>query len=81
LGDQISFTLEEEIIIVEPIEGMVSTMVEMICRTLILGRALESELEKNFVVVVAKLKAELDETSNSLKVTLEAMGCLEEQSH
>lgn len=50
----------------------------MMGKTLVLGQALKSELEKNLVVVVVMLKAELDETFNSLKAMLEAMGSLEE---
>lgn len=52
----------------------------MMNRALVIDRTLKNELEKNSTAVVAKLKAELDESSNSMKVTLEAMGSLEEQS-
>ena len=53
---------------------------KMMNRALVIDRTLKNELEKNSTAVVAKLKAELDESSNSMKVTLEAMGSLEEQS-
>jgi len=40
---------------------------------------LGEELKINLTIVVAKLKAELNELSNSLKTTLEARGSLEEK--
>jgi len=80
-GVQIACTPEEEIIYAAAlVDDLVSTMVEMMSITLVVGRTLGNELERNSAVVLAKLKAELNESSNSLKVTLEAMGSLKEQS-
>jgi len=73
---QVVFTSEEkEIIIVAPTEYMVPTIVEMMSRSLVLGRALGSEVQKNSVATLEKDKVELVESSSSLKTSREGDGC------
>ena len=48
----------------------------MLSRSLVVSRTLDNELERN---LVTKLKADLDESSSSLKTTLEAMRLLDEK--
>jgi len=57
----------------------VAELTEMLSRSLVVSRTLGDELERNFSTIVAKLKAELNESSSSLKVTLEAMWPLDEK--
>jgi len=47
--------------------NLVPGLVEMLIRLLMISWTLGDELERNSTTVVAKLKAELDESSNSLK--------------
>lgn len=62
-----------------PTNDLVLGLVKMLSRLLMVSRTLGSDLERNSTMVMAKLKVELNESSNSLKATLEAMGLLEDK--
>jgi len=53
----------------------------MLSKLLAVSRTLRGELERSSFTVVAKLKAEINESFNCLKATFEAMWSLEEQRH
>jgi len=79
-GIQVAMTLEEEsILVVVPTNDLVAELAELHSRALVGGRTLGEELERNLAIMVAKLKAELNESSSSLKARLEAMGSLDEK--
>jgi len=74
-GIQVGMTLEEESIISAiSTNDLVEGMAKMLSWSLMVTRTLGDELKRNSAFVMAKLKAKLDESSNSLKSTLEAMG-------
>jgi len=79
-GVQVAMTPKEESIIAAiSISDLVVGLAEMLIHSLMVTRMLGGELERNSVVVVAKLKSQLDESSSSLKSTLKAMGALDEK--
>jgi len=81
-GVQIRMTPEEEIILAGiPTENLVEGLTEMLSRSLVVTHTLGDELNRNSIIMVAKLKIELAKASSSLKSTLEAMGTLEEKCH
>jgi len=66
-GVQVAVTPdEEEGIILDPIEDMVSVVIEMMSRSLVISRAIRIKVQRNFVAATEKLKAKLAESSTSL---------------
>ena len=81
-GVQVALTSKvENILAAVPKNDLVVELVDIHSHALIIGRMLWEELEKNSATVVAKMKADLNESSNSLKTTLDAMGALDEKLH
>ncbi|ESW09861.1 hypothetical protein PHAVU_009G162400 [Phaseolus vulgaris] len=58
---------------------LVVGLVEMLSWSLVMSQTVGDTLERNSAIVVANLKTELDESSNSLKATLEALGMLDQK--
>jgi len=78
-GVQISLSPEDEsVLAVVPI-SLITKLMELQSQSLLVGRTLGEELERTTVVVVTKLKTELEESTSSLKTTLETMGALKEK--
>jgi len=74
-GVQIALTSEKESILATvPTHDLVTELVELHNHAIVIGRTLGEELERNLTTMVAKLKANLNESSNSLNTTLDAMG-------
>ena len=79
-GVQVEITPEEEsILAVAPTSVLVSGLIEILSHSLVVSRMLGSALERNLTTIMVKLKEKMDESSNSVKVTLDVMGLLEEK--
>ena len=67
-------TPEEECILAAVTTGdLVPELAEIHSRAMVISRTLGEELERNSATVVTKVNAELNDSSNSLKMTLVAM--------
>jgi len=79
-GVQVAMKTEEESIpITISTSDLVAELTKMLSRSLVVSRTLGNELEMHSSTLVAKLKVELDESSSSLKSTLEAIESLDEK--
>jgi len=70
---------DEGVLVAIPTKDLIEELVELQSRATIVGKALSDELSRAKMVVMSKLKAELEESASSLKAALEAAeACREE---
>lgn len=70
---QFDLLLEDEgVLATIPTKTLIEELVELQSRATLVGKTLGKELNRTRIVVVPMLRAELEESANSLKATLEA---------